>query len=244
MNDVPTNFPRMGFAIPRKPYEERRQAFSNYREKRLWQRLKLCPSSLDVFTPDRIIRRPQRDIDKLSPRHFPRSPRRMQNFSMAPSERERNGPRAFHATLKRIVADWESRNRCAHRLFSPVIRSRSIVRAQIGMPYYSLLIVGVSTSDLSSVTCKSGKALLYSVLFYSSFVRRPAFLVLFSSRYEALGSAPTVSLRCERIDALSEVTLCARDKQAIFVRNANTSAPPSAVIGRRGMLLPVERMDG
>lgn len=103
---------------------------------------------------------------------------------------------------------------------------------QIECLYYSLLIVGVSTSDLSSVTCKSGKALLCSVLFPPSFEAAPlAFLVLFSSRYEALGFAPTASLRCERIDALSEVTLCARDKQASFAR-IHTS--PSAVIGRRG----------
>jgi len=41
-NDVPANFSRMGFAIPRKPHEKRRRASSsNYREKRLWQRLKL-----------------------------------------------------------------------------------------------------------------------------------------------------------------------------------------------------------
>lgn len=172
----------------------------------------------DVFNPDPIIRRPQRDIDKLSPRHFPRPPRRMQNFSMDLSERERNGPRAFHATLKRIVAGNRATVARASIIFCR--RSRSIVRVQIECPItrcllsaHPPLIYRQSLAKAAEPSCVFG----YSLISPSFGGARSLFSFCSklgeNSRYEALGIAPTVSFRCERIVAQSEMALCARDKQ-------------------------------
>lgn len=170
----------------------------------------------DVFTPDPIIRRPQRDIDKLSPRHFPRPPRRMQNFSMDLSERERNGPRAFHATLKRIVAGNRATVARASIIFCH--RSRSIVRVQIERPItrcllsaHPPLIYRQSLAKAAELSCVFGSPIPPS--FGGARSRFSFCSSSESSRYEALGIAPIVSLRCERIVAQSETALCARDKQ-------------------------------
>lgn len=104
----------------------------------------------DVFTlllpppPGPIICRPDSEggIDKLSPRHFPRraAPR---DFSMDPPERT---ARAFHATLKRIVAG----SRADYIL--PIVRrrprgiARSITRC----------LLPPSIRDSSPVTRKKG----------------------------------------------------------------------------------------
>lgn len=174
-NDVPANFSRMGFAIPRKPHEKRRRASSsNYREKRLWQRLKLSARRPSwCFHP--------RPHYSPAPTGYRQTVTATFSTVAAPHAKFFYGSTgAREERTARISRDIKA-HCCWLRIAQPLRASIIFSRHPVAqyrpranrMLYYSLLIVGVSTSDLSSVTCKSGEALLYWALFYSSFVWRP-----------------------------------------------------------------------
>lgn len=183
----PANFSRMGFAIPRKPHEKRRRASSsNYREKRLWQCLKLSTRrpSWCFHPPDRIIRR--------SPRYRQTVTATFSTVAAPPPHAKffYGSSGAREERTARVSRDIKA-HCCWLRIAQPLRASIIFSRHPVAqyrpranrMPYYSLLIVGVSF-DLSSVTCKSGKAPLVfgSLLFLLRLATRFALLVLFSSK--------------------------------------------------------------
>lgn len=117
----------------------------------------------------------------------------MQNFSMDPSVRESGAERAFHATLKRIVAG--SRAAVVHRLFSPdrvvvsvVRRARSNALLLVAYCRYLPLIYRQSLAKVAECSVRSVSSASYS--------RPSGLFVHIRSEYEARLCAK--HLRCER----------------------------------------------
>lgn len=193
----------------------------------------------DVFTPDPIIRRPQRDIDKLSPRHFPPvAARHAKFFYGSIGAREVRTARVSRDIKAHCCR--ESRNRSARASIIFYRQSRSIVQIECPITRCLLsahppLIYRQSLAKAAEPSCVFD----YSPISPSFDGARSRFSFCFElgedSRYEATWHrANCIFPMRANCRAIGDSALCARDKQtnkpAIFARNANTSAVPSAAV--------------